>query len=65
MSNLPQDTDDIVVPPFPFSEEEEMVVDSNATDVSIPKKKGQGSEPIGSLCSAKDYQRLSRSPSLA
>ena len=42
MSNIPQDTDDIVVPPFPFSEDEEIVVESNATDASIPKKKGKG-----------------------
>ena len=42
ISNIPQDTDDIVVPPFPFSEEEEIVADPNATDASIPKKKGKG-----------------------
>lgn len=42
-SNLPQDTSDIVVPPFPFSEEEEKVVESKATDISVSKsKKGKG-----------------------
>ena len=42
-SNLPQDTSDIVVPPFPSSEEEEKVVESKATDISVSKsKKGKG-----------------------
>ena len=40
-SNIPQDTSDIVVPPFPSSEEEEKVVEIHATESSI-KKRGKG-----------------------
>ena len=32
MSNIPQETDDIEVPPFPYSEEEEKVVETHASD---------------------------------
>ena len=38
MSNIPQDTDDIVVPPFPFSEEEEIVEDPNTVHQFLPGK---------------------------
>ena len=40
MSNIPQETDDIEVPPFPFSEEEEKAAEIHTLDPV--KKKGKG-----------------------
>lgn len=42
MSNLPQETDEIVVPPFPHSEEEEKVAENTHPTDRPKSKKGKG-----------------------
>ena len=40
MSNIPEDTNDIVVPPFPYSEEDEKVAELNTSTEKSHKGKG-------------------------